>query len=83
MELFIYHFHETSVSCKEHITDYNDDSKGALCGHNHHNLSSNGDAITLEWAKQNIPSASANGTLCKKCAKIAMKMLEEAKIKVQ
>lgn len=78
MDLFIYHFQETSVDCKEHITGCDDDLKGALCGYEHHNLSSNGDTITLDWAKQNIPSASANGTLCKKCAKIAMKMLEEA-----
>lgn len=76
MELRMYHFHDVNPELKEHIRDYDSNTESALCGHKHHNLSSNGDIITLEWAKKQILSASANGTVCKKCAKIAMKMLE-------
>ncbi len=77
MDLRIYHFHETSILSKEHIQDIDSATKGALCGHFHHNLASNGETITLEWAKLNIIPASANGSLCKKCAKIAMRELEK------
>jgi len=79
MDLFMYHFHEVTTLNKEHIRDVDSIIQGALCGHFHHNLSSNGITITLEWAKLNIPSASINGTLCKKCAKIAMKKLQNNK----
>ena len=83
MNLLIYHFHGTTEVNKEHIQDVDSNTQGALCGYFHHNLSSNGITITLEWAKLNIPSATANRTLCKKCAKIAMKKLEKAQQNMQ
>lgn len=76
MDLRMYHFHDVSKKQIEHIQDCDDDSKKALCGYNHHNLISNGDTITLEWANQNIPSATALGMVCKMCSKLAMKKLE-------
>jgi hypothetical protein len=77
MDLRIYHFHNTSRESKEHIRDDDNRHNGALCGYDHPFLSSNGDTITLEWFNLNVPAAAANGTVCKKCAKIAKKLLEE------
>lgn len=83
MDLLMYHFNDVSEISKEHIQDVDSIIEGALCGHFHPNLSSNGITITLEWAKLNIPFAAINGILCKKCAKIAMKKLEKAQQNMQ
>jgi len=79
MNLLMYHFYDVTILSKEHIRDADSKLEGALCGYYHHNLSSNGITITLEWAKLNIPSDAINRTLCKKCAKIAMKKLQNNK----
>jgi len=76
--LQMYHFGDTYEQCnkKEHIRV--DGERGSLCGYEHHLLTSNGNILTLEWAKQNVVPMANCGSVCKKCANIAIKILEKA-----
>jgi len=79
-KIFIYYPHYTSEESKDakyHII--NEDHK-VLCGSTAKKLihySSNGDAITLDWYKQNL-AIDNERTTCKKCSKKALYLLESA-----